>query len=74
MTGVQTCALPIWDRDERAVRNGSPWPAPDAPGALEHGPADAARAVLVGESGALLAMYERADDGAWRPAAVMPSG
>lgn len=69
-----TAVRRVRDRDERAVRNGRPWPAPDAPGALEHGPADAARAVLVGESGALLAMYERADDGAWRPAAVMPSG
>ena len=64
----------VRDRDERAVRNGRPWPAPDAPGAPERGPGDAARAVIVGESGALLAIYDRADDGGWRPAAVMPSG
>jgi len=64
----------VHDRDERAVRNGRPWPAPDAPGTLVRGPGDATRAVIVGAAGDLLAMYERAGDGGWRPAAVMPSG
>lgn len=61
-------------RDERAVRNGRPWPAPDAPGTPLRGPSDATRAVIVGETHALLAMYERSGDGGWRPTAVMPSG